>query len=237
MSTSWVTDLRHDFVTEFRFTNLDLNAHTSYGVLNWKLAFGEPNPRCQCLENSLCGLPGFFIFRATNAVLMSATLIGTMIDEQVNWKGFGYWFVYYTYWTLAVQVVYLWIAAVSAWKLRLNISAVEPSDAIQRTHTVEVKSLDMPTYIKVQWCLQGILVPATLSVFLLYWSAVNSGTTYFWSPWTHGVNFLVQTVDYVASQQPYFLLHGLYFFGYACIYLVFSVIHFCAGWGNGYGKS
>merc|ERR1711953_1385161 len=42
--------------------------------------------------------------------------------------------------------------------------------------------------------------------------------------------------DAVVGRMPYLLLHGLYFFGFAAVFLVWSLIHYAAGIGDGKGN-
>merc|ERR1712107_111662 len=61
------------------------------------------------------------------------------------------------------------------------------------------------------------------------------GTVQLVSCLTHGLNFLVMFLDAVIGSQPYLLLHGLYFMLFAVVYVLWSLIHYALGIGNGLG--
>jgi len=156
---------------------------------------------------------------------MCTTLLGSMIDQQVNHAGIEYYFIFLTNWTLMVQCVYLVLACYVTYTLKPLIESGE--------HGTE---LDMPTYVKVMWMLQGVLVPGTCLVFLLYWGLVFDGTISNFTIPTHGINFFVQLADLLVSSQPYLLLHGGYFFAYCLIFLIWSLVHHGIGAGDGEGN-
>merc|ERR1712048_590411 len=62
------------------------------------------------------------------------------------------------------------------------------------------------------------------------------GTLHFVSVLTHGLNFVVMALDTVVGRMPYLLLHGLYFFGFAAAFLLWSWINYAAGIGDGQGN-
>jgi len=216
-----------DLGREFTGKNLSFNCDTSYGIIAWKAAFGEGGGWWNTRWNY------FMALRAFNALVMTTTLLASITEWEVTWQGIEYWFFYLTHWALFVQVVYLNLAVACTWILRPKGSAISPAEGASEASGPDG---EMPVYVKVLWGLQGVIVPGSFVVFVLYWALVFSGTVYFISVLVHGVNFIVQMADFLASQQPYLLLHGVYFLGFAVLYLLWSAIHYGTGWGNGEGE-
>ena len=206
-------------VSEFSWDNVNLTRQTSHGTIAWVDAFGHDSNRC------LGEWSSFFAFRCFNALLMCSVLVGAMIDQELNYAGLEYYFIFLTNWTLIVQCVYLVLACYVTHSLRELVASGE--------HGTE---LEMPLSVKTLWLLQGVLVPGTCLVFLLYWGLVFDGTIHTFTIPTHGVNFLVQLADLLISSQPYLLLHGLYFFAYCMLFLAWSLIHYATGVGDGKGN-
>merc|ERR1712187_508376 len=93
----------------------------------------------------------------------------------------------------------------------------------------------LPKSVQIMWMLRAIILPASFLIFAMYWGLVFDGTLHFVSVLTHGFNFVVMLLDAVVGRMPYLLLHGLYFFVFAAAYLVWSLIHYAAGIGDGRG--
>jgi hypothetical protein len=86
--------------------------------------------------------------------------------------------------------------------------------------------------MKATWLLQAIVVNGAFFVFILYWLLVAPFKTSPIGPisyFTHGVNLLVVIADVWASNAPFYLMHGLYYFGYASLYITFSLVYWAAG--------
>jgi len=195
---------------ELHLENLDLDETTTYGSLVWVEAFGR---------SKRLSFQGFLRLRIFNAAFMCGVLIASLTLEETQFELIEYWPIYLTHWTLLVQVTYVVLAALATYQLR-----PERPDAA------------LPINIlKAVWVLQGICVPATLLVFIMYWCLVFPFSTkvYAISFLTHGVNFAIQLLDLVMNQQPYLLMHGLYFALYAALFLLWSVIHYATSIGNG----
>merc|ERR1719446_484313 len=65
-------------------------------------------------------------------------------------------------------------------------------------------------------------------VFTMYWGLVYPYLTVapsILSYFVHGVNFLVMAVDMIVCRQVFRLAHGVYFFAYCLLYLLWSGIY------------
>jgi len=202
---------------ELDWENVDLDSTTTTGTIHWTSAFGHVSNTCLRTWKS------FFIFRAANAFIMTSVLVASMIDTH-NKTGFEYWWVWLTHWTLLFQVAYLILAVACTWNLR--------TDGVELAH-------QPVRLIQALWLLQGIVVPATFLVTVMYWLLVFDWTDpklRVISFLTHGLNFAIQLSDLLVSAQPYLFMHGVYFLLFAISYLIFSIVHYCSGIGSGDGR-
>jgi len=206
---------------EFQLKNLKADEDAAAANhINWVVRFGHDSNRC------ITSLNAYLAFRAFNFLLMFAVRLWSFILEAKDGDG-GYWFIYLTHWGLMLEVAYLGFACYTTYSIR---------DAANWVADDDDGRIDMPWFARVAWVLQGIILPGSFMIFAMYWGLVFNGTVHAVSVFTHGVNFVVMAADFLVGSQPYLLLHGLYFFGFALTFLVWSGIHYAAEIGNEFGN-
>lgn len=157
--------------------------------------------------------PTFAAVRIAFFVAMASTAIASLLlDAKRGRACIVVWFFYLTDWSLVLQVVYLALATLT------TVRAEERQDRA-------------PWYARWSFGLRGVVLPLSFWVTVGYWSALPSKVRAT-SPITHGVNFLVMVADAWLSNMPYFLVHGLFFWGVMVAYTLFTVIHYLLGAGN-----
>jgi hypothetical protein len=152
---------------------------------------------------------------------MLCILVASISIEVVDGKG-RCWPIYLTHQGALIETIYLGLAFSTTAKAYYYRDVEGTKDAPERT----------PWYCRAAWILQGIALPASFLIFVLYWGLVYDGTLYPISPWTHGVNFVLMVLDQAISNQPMYLAHGLLFMVYAFLYVVWSYVHFASGLKN-----
>ena len=84
---------------------------------------------------------------------------------------------------------------------------------------------DRNPLLRVSSCYRAIAIPGTFLVFGLFWGLVYDGSSVkVLDCLTHGGNFGVMLIDLVLSRQSYRLVHGVYYFVFAMIYVIWTVI-------------
>ena len=164
----------------------------------------------------------YLAFRGILFVGMLSILISSITIEILD--GYGRcWPIYLTHQGALIETVYLGLAFATTAKAYYYRDVEGTKDAPERT----------PWYCRAAWILQGIALPASFLIFVLYWGLVYDGGKIFpISPWTHGVNFVLMVLDQAFSNQPMYLVHGLLFMVYAFLYCLWSYIHFVSGLKN-----
>lgn len=199
---------------EFAIDNLDFDASTAaIGMINWRETFGHETNSCFKTRNS------YLAFRLVLFLLMLITTILSIVEHVQEGRNVGYWFVYLTHWGLVVELLYLGLGVHTTY---MSASWREGKD--------------LPKSVQVMWMLRAIILPGSFMIFVMYWGLVFDGTLYFVSVLTHGLNFIVMALDTIVGRMPYLLLHGLYFFIFAAAFLLWSVIDYAAGIGDGNGN-
>mmetsp|Transcript_3465 Transcript_3465/g.6575 ORF Transcript_3465/g.6575 Transcript_3465/m.6575 type:complete len:241 (+) Transcript_3465:172-894(+) len=132
---------------------------------------------------------------------------------------FGKWFVYLTHWGVLLELTYLGFRAFTTWKSQLETPEQGP---------------EFPWFVKATWLLRNITLPATFTIFLLYWVMVfepSRGVKAI-SVVTHGANFLVMVVDAALVSSPFLLVHTLHFWLFGATYVLFTLVYYGAGGTN-----
>jgi len=174
-------------------------------------AWSQAHTRSWLITNA----KSYLLVRCFLATLMLATLLWSFADAAEEGHG-GYWFIYWTHWTLGVEVAYLTVAAFATWRF----AGTDPAPVSATGGT--------PWWIKGMWVLYDVSFPGTFFVFALYWLLVYTPPARVLSCMTHGLNFAVLLVDSLLTCSSLFILHGLYFVLYALTFILFSVIFFAA---------
>lgn len=202
---------------EFQLRRLFFN---DYDDGEWIEAFGRSSSR-KCIKHPIL----YSAFEAHQACAITGIWLWAFIDGSSWCKdngGLVKWFIYLTHLSLTLQLVYTWASFVTTWRAHRMAEG--------RIAIVTV----MPWYAKLTWLLQGVCLPLTLLVFVLYFALVvpDTGISGPLSFFTHGVNFLLMISDVFWSRQPFYLVHSLYFFCVVLAYLVFTYVFYKA---NGVG--
>eukprot|EP00300_Choanocystis_sp_HF-7_P030523 c39377_g1_i1.p1 GENE.c39377_g1_i1~~c39377_g1_i1.p1 ORF type:complete len:662 (+),score=135.61 c39377_g1_i1:89-2074(+) len=206
---------------EFSRKNLDYDSNTSLGTVNWIQAFGSSTNRF--LHNRV----GVTLFRTLLAMFMVGIWAWSLTEyKKIN--QFGAWPIYLTNWVLSIDMVY----CVLSFVLTLRMPVYEASQHYKDNPR------DMPLLVSVVWFLQGLALPGSLLVMLAFWLFVVDFTfpPQLFMIFTHGVNFLLLFLDTFINNQPFLLLHGLYFVLLSVVYgvwtIIFHLLHLTDGAGN-----
>mmetsp|Transcript_85758 Transcript_85758/g.135445 ORF Transcript_85758/g.135445 Transcript_85758/m.135445 type:complete len:359 (+) Transcript_85758:63-1139(+) len=204
------------FVSEFRGNHthrLQMCGATAANV-DWPQIFGT----APCFAEASFKLLGF-------RILLTITFASHWIAFLILYWNEGYWLIYWTNWSFTVQLFYFLFLVYTTHEARESLLTRLPPSAFESW-------IHLPWFVKVTWGLFHIALPASLLVFLLYWTLVNPVWTLKYSPlylrdvFPHGVNLLFLIIDASFSRVPYYVKYCLLFFIYACVYLSFSLLHF-----------
>jgi len=203
------------FKHEFAIDNLDFDASTeAVGMISWRETFGHETNRCFKTRTS------YLAFRIVLFLLMFTTTIYSIVSEPFYQRSIVYWLIYLTHWGLILELLYLGFGVYVTY--------------MSSGWTEEKK---LPKSVQMMWFLRAIILPGSFMIFMMYWGLVFDGTLHFVAVLTHGLNFIVMALDAAVGRMPYLLLHGLYFIGFAAIYLLWSLIDYAASIGDGMGNS
>jgi len=138
----------------------------------------------------------------------------------------GYFFIYLTYWSLSIEVVYLVLSAIISIRIKTTRLNINTSD----------KHVKIPHLVFTSWILMNLIYVVSLVVFLLYWGLVFNGTTSATTAQAHGVNFLLMLIDVFLSGAPYRILHFYVPVMYSVVYLIFNAVYVMSGGVNETGS-
>ena len=134
-----------------------------------------------------------------------------------------FWFIYLTNWTLSVQCAYLTLAVYATWHAG---QAAAPTAA--------------PRYLPALLYLQGIALPGSALVTLLFWTLVlptwPEAATYTVNYLVHGANLAVMIADCALCSQPFPLRYSFGLFPYGVVYVLFTAVYWAAGGTNEWGQ-
>ena len=151
-------------------------------------------------------------------VITLAIFVWSLVDAALNDK-LRCWLIYLTHQGLVIELAYLGFAAATTgacfWYADVDGTPGPP--------------VKMPRYCMAAWVLQGIALPGSFLIFVLYWGLVYDGSLHAISVFTHGVNFLIMAADQILSKQPMYLVHGAIFFAYALFFVAWSGVHYASG--------
>lgn len=187
----------------------------------WPKVFGHDADRFTGRWNCLKSFEVYLGLRCT----LFATMLGVLLYSfglYAEDGDSGYWFIYLTHWGLLIEVVYLGLAV---WTTKQS-----PSWEFLTENEREI----LPLSVRILWPLGTIVLPTSFMIFAMYW-----GLVFKWekapkaiSVLTHGVNFVVMIIDQVVTGRPILLLHVIYFWIFAVVYVVWSGLHYWWRVGN-----
>lgn len=129
--------------------------------------------------------------------------------------------IYLTHWSLTLELVYFVMAAAcTAFYLKY-----QPTDE-------NILLPNIRRLIKVTWCFQSFIGPASLLVFTLFWALVYRGHASVLTTQVHGANFLLMAIDFMVSAAPFRFAHIWCTYSYAVAYIFFSGMYYVAGGTN-----
>jgi hypothetical protein len=159
-----------------------------------------------------------------------------------------YWPFFLTHWTLIAVVLYLGFAAVC------SLQAIR----YLRKDTLPPKAPNAPGRV-VPWTvymtsvLQGIALPTSLTVLVLYWALVfdpdgappseedpdgeKASDVGYMNLAKHCTHFIVVFLDVALSSQPVYVAHSLYAAVFMTCYALWTVALYFFKWGDGYGNN
>ena len=160
----------------------------------------------------------YLAFRVLLFVMIAAIFVWSLVVDALE-GDLRCWLIYLTHQGLLIELVYLGAAAGTT-AASFYYSDVDGTPTAPRP---------MPWYCKAAWILQGVALPGSFLIFVLYWALVFDGSLHPISPFTHGVNFAIMAVDQSLSNQPMYLLHTVFFMIYATCYVLWTVVHYASG--------
>ena len=144
-------------------------------------------------------------FLAPAFLIMLATAIYSF-SLAVHSDSAASWLIYLTHWSLLIQVTYLGFACY---------------------YTTQHTQTTIPWFAKVTWILFAIALPAAITVTLLYWTLVYDGTPVtLENALVHIINTCIMLADSFIGSQPLILSHLIFFWLFAALYLIWSLIYF-----------
>jgi len=140
----------------------------------------------------------------------------------------GKFFIYVTYWSLTVEVVYLVVSAYVSFKL----------EDVRATIDKSKQYVNIPKAVLISWILMNIIYMASFLVFLMFWLLVYpyDKVLYATTAQAHGVNFLLMAIDVFLSGAPFRILHFYQPVSYMLTYLIFNATYVLSGGTNASGK-
>jgi len=187
--------------------------YNDFGHGEWIEIFGSSNNRC-CMSNPVI----YAVFELLSAVFLTAIWI-----ESYRQGCGAIWFAFLTNWSLTIQTIYSW----------LNLFTTTMASAMKSGKVERVEQI--PLYAQVNWFMYDLLIPSTFLVFVLYFGLVvdfDDPPTEVISYLTHGANFVLMMTGVFLSKVPYYLIHGIYFFAFSAIYVLFTYVYFLLGGTN-----
>lgn len=215
--------MRVAFQRELAGKNLDFDSDTSLGTINWLQAFGTTTNRF--LHNRV----GFALFRLITAILMVGILVWSMTAYYLD-GNISFWAIYLTNWVATIDASYCVLSFIMTCRM----------GHYENTPCYHQNPRMLPLLVRVVWFLQGLALPCSALVVIVFWLFVVDfeQPPALYSVFTHGVNFILVGTDVFISNQPFLLLHGLYFVILAVIYgtwtVIFHVLNLTDAAGNPY---
>ena len=210
------------FCTELTPQNiLFKNDLEGLGQIDWRRSFGHDSTRCIKDRTAYVGLRAFLFATMLFIIIWSFGQYIVPYGGRDYAYGAGFWFIYLTHWGLFTEVLYLGLALYTSIQAG-KYAAPDIEQGLQNDPP------ELPGFVKCTWLLYSIVLPISFMIFAMYWGLVfdPSKTLHVISVLTHGVNFVVMFIDTVAGSMPYALMHSVYFFAFAFLFLAWSLFHF-----------
>lgn len=192
----------------------------------------------------------------TTAAGYNASAAVTIVEAQAQ-SCFGLWFIYLTNWTFTAMVIYFALCVLGTHQAHALLAKEEEEKArapdiemevVKRQEEEEEGAEEekggskrthphMPWWIRLAWMLQEAVFAGSFMVTVLYWSLLydpDKGTR-FTGVFLHLIHFLIMFVDRMLTRQPCYPLHFWVTPLYATVYSLWSLLHYGANIGNGYG--
>ena len=126
-------------------------------LLAWSPALPAGDWRCWVADShAVRDRAAFLVVRTLFCTFMNTVLLGYLLQTYLA-HPLGYWFIYLTNWTLSVQCAYLTLAVYAAWHAGHANAPAAP-----------------PRYLPALLYLQGVALPGSALVTLLFWCADTS---------------------------------------------------------------
>jgi hypothetical protein len=172
--------------------------------------------------------PILLYIRAVNALIFVVHWIWSLSAHFQE----GYWMIYLTHWSLTVEVAYLILATFTTYRARRELQ----SNGDKTADTVS-EATKLPGFVTATWVMLHVANPASLLVFLLYWTLDNPVWAMRYMPdylgfFVHGINFVLMQVDLFIGNNVFYLKNMLWFILYFILYLVWTIVHFAAEVGT-----
>lgn len=165
--------------------------------------------------------------------------IGMWLYSFISAYTHGFWFIYLTHWSLTVETVYFCFATYTARQAQILIkeSAATTSQSDIFVSTGHEK---LPWFVNATWILMHVEMPASLMVFLMYWTLDNPIYNLQYIPkflgfFVHGINFFICLFDLFLGRNVFYLKHVGWFLAYSFLYVLWSLVHHWAKIGT-YGS-
>lgn len=180
---------------------------------NWIDAFGITTNRFGFDYNRM------FMFRLLSSIIILASFIIGIVSS-IDDGCIQYWGIYFTHWTLCINLTYSVSGLYITYKLH--------------NYPDEFETQIVPRVVRFHWILVSPAFVASFTVPILFWSgcilmdAPTNACIAYKDPnslFLHGVNSILVISDIIISKQPFMVLHGLLPLVIGCAYYFFTYIH------------
>lgn len=166
----------------------------------------------------------FAFYRAIVALYATSWLLASIVVDGVQGLFGVRWLVFVTHWAYAILCLYFLWAAIITLLCQKHSDYVRASD----------EPSYMPWYMRAQWVLFDIAIPAAITVTIGYWTVIFKPSDPNFvvdsiSISLHAVNCLMAVIELFFSATPVRILHMVYPMFFGVVYVIVTVIYWAAG--------
>jgi len=222
----WVPVAGAIVVLGFVVSKLWFGYGTSTSPCNWVDAFTQS----RCLSPKK-----LHWLRMVWAMLFIAVLTHDLWEYWCD----GYWLIYLTHWSFAVETLYMCCLALASFTARKSRNEGEADKAASESGVVDVPNVPEPLCVKIFMVLQAIELPISIIVSIVVWTAL----TPFWkvcifgstpdcqnptleSLLVHLFNTILIFIMFLDGSVPYYKQNAGWVMAFAIVYGIFTIVHY-----------
>eukprot|EP00931_Biecheleriopsis_adriatica_P095669 TRINITY_DN69274_c0_g1_i1.p1 TRINITY_DN69274_c0_g1~~TRINITY_DN69274_c0_g1_i1.p1 ORF type:complete len:285 (+),score=52.62 TRINITY_DN69274_c0_g1_i1:17-871(+) len=152
-------------------------------------------------------------------------------DSIDHWDD-GYYFIYLTDWTLALETLYAVLLVVATFRAGKRLRAGDLDGRYLESGSSSDDE-DVPLLMKIVFQLFVCVQPLCFLIALLYWTlltpfwTLTPSTLPVWIEWVrHGANWILLLIDFWTSRLPFSVVYAIPIFFYGVSYVTWSYIDF-----------